>query len=800
MASIWQDIRFGLRMLRHGKGVTAIAVISLALAIAGNTAVFGLVNALLYRPLPYPQADRLVLFGEREASSPPLFTSSAGNFLDWREGATSFQALGAFRATFLSFGVGDRLEAIASGEMSPELIRTLGAHVTRGRLFTDDEGRPGGPDVVLVTQDFVTRRLPAGRDPMAEPLILNGRSYAVVGVLSADFEFLQPNLQLWVPLRINRAAASRVQRDLFVMGRLKDGVTMTQARAEMDAVVKRIEQDHPDTNRGVLVDVLNYRYEFPDKWRRQLYFMLLGIVLAVLLVACVNVANLLLARAQSRQREIALRSAIGAGRIRVLRQLLTESLVLASFGGVLGVALGYVGLRAIASAFGPYLPRFYVPVLDGRVLGFTAGLAIGAGIVFGVAPMLASMRIDLVGVLKEGGRGVGGPSRRWLSRSLVVAEIALSLVLLGGAAVMVRSFLDFQHADPGYDNTHLATAPLGTPANLDTPEAHAVFNTRLLDRVRVMPGVASATLMSSLPENVTTPSDSFTIDAAPPAPGEAHPRTLWVAVSPEYAATLKIAVRRGRFIDEADRHNAAPVVVISQKLADRYWPGADPIGQRLTFDRESRTIVGVVGDVRQSLIRFSESAQMTLYVPLAQQPTPSVVLVVRTSGDAEPLLPQLRRDLSSFDSRLTIGQIQTMEQIIARFNVGLNLFNVILGGFGFLALVLAAIGTYGVLAYDVAQRSHEIGVRLAMGSPRSRLLRLFLKQGFGLGVIGLAIGTPGVIAIAVFVRSLLVVFSPPSTSLVIGAATTLFLSTLAASLLPAWRATRYDPAIILRRE
>jgi putative ABC transport system permease protein len=739
------------------------------------------------------------LFGEREASSPPIFTSSAANFLDWRERATSFQALGAFRATFLSFGVGDRLEAIASGEMSPDLLRTLGARVTRGRLFSDDEGRPGGPDVVLVTQDFVTRRLPAGRDPMAEPLVLNGRSYAVVGVLSAEFEFLQPNLQLWVPLRVDRAAASRVQRDLFVMGRLEDGVTMTQARAEMAAIVKRIEDEHPDTNRGVLVDVLNYRYEFPDKWRRQLYFMLLGVVLAVLLVACVNVANLQLARAQSRQREIALRSAVGADRIRVLRQLLTESLVLASFGGLLGVALGYVGLRAIAAAFGPYLPRFYVPVLDGRVLGFTAGLIIAAGIVFGIAPMFASMRLDLVGVLKEGGRGVGGPSRRWLSRSLVVAEIALSLVLLGGAAVMVRSFLDFQHADPGYDNTHLATAPLGMPANLDTPEARGVFHTRLLDRVRAMPGVVGATLMSSLPENIMTASDSFTIDAAPPAPGDAHPRTLWVGVSPDYAATLKVTVRRGRFIDETDRHDSAPVVVISQKLADRYWPGADPIGQRLTFDQRSRTIVGVVGDVRQSLVRFSESAQITMYVPLAQQAAPSVVLVARASGDAGALLPQLRQDLSSLDSRMTIGQTQTMEQIRERFNVGLNLFNVILGGFGFLALVLAAIGTYGVLAYDVSQRSHEIGVRLAMGSPRALILRLFLKQGLVLGLIGIAVGTPGVIAIAVFVRSLLVVFSPPQTSLVIGAATTLFVSTLAASLLPAWRATRYDPAIILRR-
>ena len=800
MASIWQDIRFGFRMLRYGKGVTAIAVISLALAIAGNTAVFGLVNALLYRPLPYPQADRLVLFGEREASSPPIFTSAAANFLDWRERATSFQALGAFRAAFLSFGVGDRNEAIAAGQISPDLLRTLGARVTQGRLFSDEEGLPGGPDVVMVTQDFVTRRLPAGQNPLAEPLVLNGRSHAVIGVLSAEFEFLQPNLQLWVPLRLYRGAASRVQRDLFVMGRLNDGVTMTQARAEMGEVVKRIEEEHPDTNRGVLVDVLNYRHEFPDKWRRQLYFMLLGVVLMVLLVACVNVTNLLLARAQARQREIALRSALGAGRLRLLRQLLTESLVLASLGGLLGVALGYVGLRLIAAAFGPYLPRFYVPVLDGRVLGFTASLAIGAGIVFGIAPMVASMRIDLVGVLKEGGRGVGGASRRWLSRALVVAEIALSLVLLGGTAVMVRSFLDFQHADPGYDNTHLITASLGLPANLDTPEARAVFRTRLLDRVRTVPGVVSATLMSSLPENVLTPSDSFTIDAAPPAPGESHPRTLWVAVSPEYATTLKVAVRRGRFINTTDHQDAAPVVVISQKLADRYWPGADPIGQRLTFDKTSRTIVGIVGDVRQSLVRFSESAQMTVYVPLAQQAVPSVAMVARTSGDAERLMPLIRQELASFDARLTIGQIQTMEQMNARFNVGLNLFNVILGGFGCLALVLAALGTYGVLAYDVAQRSFEIGVRLAMGSPRSRVLHLFLMQGLVLGVIGLALGTPGVIAIAIFVRSLLVVFSPPQTSLVIAAAVTLFASTLAASVLPAWQATRFDPATILRRD
>jgi putative ABC transport system permease protein len=799
MATFWQDVQFGVRSLRKGVLVSVLAVGSLALAIGGNTTVFGLVSVLLYPPLPYPHPERLVLFGEREASSPPVFTTSAANFLDWRERSRSFEGLAAFRATALSVGSGDRPEAVAAGEVTPDFFKVLGVQAARGRTFEEAEGRPGGPDVVVLSQDFAARRFDTGVDPLGRTLTLNGRACTIIGVLPADFEFLAPNLQLWVPLRLDRGSASRVQRDLFVIGRLADGVTMAQAKAEMAAIVKRLETEYPESNRGFVADVLNFRYEFPDPWRRQLYYMLVGVVLAVLLVACVNIANLLLARGQARTREIAMRAALGAGRRRIVRQLVTESLVLASFGGAVGLALGWGGIRAMAATLAPYLPRFYTPVLDLPVVLFTLGLTMASGVLFGIAPALAAFRLDLVDVLKEGGRGGASGGRRRLSRALVVAEIALSLVLLGGAAVMVRSFLDFQNADPGYDQRQLMTATLTLPATATTPAERGVLVDRLIDRVRAMRGVTDVATTTSLPQNVATATDSFIVDTMPPAPGEAHPRATWVAVSPDYARTLKVPMVRGRFIEASDRESTAPVVVVSRGLAEKYWGDADPVGEHLTFQGQSRTIVGVVGNVRQSIINFGDSGQAAIYLPFEQHTSPALVLVARTSGDAKDLLPVLRRELVDVDRQLTVGQVITMRDFVERFYVGLNLFNVILGGFGLLALLLAAVGTYGVLAYNVAQRSQEIGVRMAMGAPRGRVLAMFVKQGLTLGLIGLAVGTPGVIVIDRFVRSLLSVFSSVPALTVVAVGLVLLAATFLASLVPAWRAATLSPMQALRR-
>jgi len=798
MTSFWQDVRFAVRSLRKGVLVSTLAVGSLALAIAGNTTVFGLVSALLFPPLPYPSPERLVLFGERETSSVPTFVVSAANLIDWRERVRSFDGLAGYRPTALSYGSGDRPEAVTAAEVTSDLFDVLGARTLRGRTFTAEEGRPGGPDVVVIGQDFAERRFDAGEDPLGRTIELNGRPFTIVGIMRADFEFLSPNINLWVPLRLDRATASRVQRDLLVIGRLADGVTMSQAKAEMATVVQRLEQEYPDANRGFVVDVLNFRYEFPDPWRRQLYYLLMGVVLSVLLVACVNIANLLLARGQARTREIALRSSLGAGRGRIVRQLVTESLVLAALGGALGLALGAVGIRVMAAYFAPLVPRFFTPVLDGLVVAFTLGLTAGAGLLFGVAPAWAAFKVDLVGALKEGGRGASGTRRGWLSRSLVVAEIALSLVLLGGAATMVRSFLAFQHQDPGFDQRQLVTATTTLPATAQTPEERTLLVDRLSERMRALPGVTAVTAMTSLPQGVTTPSDSFTIDANPPAPGEAHPRATWVAVSPSYLDTLGIPLVGGRFLADTDTAGAAPVVVVSKGLADRYWPGADPVGERLTFQGVSRTVVGVVGDVRQSIISFGDARAATIYLPLDQRSSPAVVLVARTDTDATGLVPVVRRELADEERQLTVGQVITMEGFVEQFYVGLNLFNIILTGFGGLAMLLAAVGTYGVLAYNVAQRRQEIGVRMAMGAARGRVLRLFVRQGATLAVVGMAIGAPGVIAIDRFSRSLLSIFSSVPALTVVGVAGVLFAATLVASIVPAWRAATIDPVQALR--
>ncbi len=800
MGSFWQDVRFGLRSLRRGLLVSVLAAGSLALAIGGNTTVFGLVSTLLYPPLPYPHPERIVLFGEREAASPPVFTSSAANFLDWRERSRSFEALAAFRGGALSLGTGERAETITTGEATPDLFRVLGARAARGRTFGADDGVPGAPDVVILSQDFAARRFDAGVDPLGRTLELDGRPFTIVGIMPPDFEFLAANIQLWVPLRLDRASASRVRRDLLVVGRLADGVTMTQAKAEMAAIAKQLEREYPDANRGFVMDVLNLRYEFPDPWRRQIYYLLLGVVLAVLLVACVNIANLLLARGQSRGREIALRTALGAGRGRILRQLVTESLVLAAIGGGVGLALGAGGIRAMAASLAPFLPRFYTPRLDSAVVLFTLGLTVASGLLFGIAPAVAAFKVDLAGTLKEGGRGTSGGSRRWLSRSLVVAEIALSLVLLGGAAVMVRSFLDFQNVDPGYDQQNLMTATLALPADVDTPPAQKALVDRLLERVGGMAGVTDAAVATSLPQNIGTPSESFTVEARPTAPGEARPRATWVAVSPGYARALKVPLVRGRFFQASDGANAAPVAVVSRGLAERFWPNADPVGQRITFLGVSRAVVGVVGDVRQSIVSFNDATQSTIYVPLEQHESPALVLLARTGADPHALLPVLRRELVDTDRRLIVTQVLTMKEFVGRFYVGLDLFNAILTGFGLLALLLAAVGTYGVLAYNVAERRHEIGVRMALGAARGRVLSMFTRQGVTLALVGLAIGTPGVIGIDRFVRSLLSVFSSVPALTVAGVASVLFVATVVASIVPAWRAATLDPLKALRNE
>jgi predicted permease len=798
VSSLLQDVRFGLRALRRSPLVSSLATLSLALAIGGNVTVFALVNALLFRPLPYPEAERIVILGEKEEGGVTTLTASPGNFLDWRERQRSFEDLGGFAPTTLSLGSGEHPEAVAAARVSPAVLVGLGAHPVSGRLFRPGEAIPGADRVVLLSHDFRARRFAPDRDPVGETLALNGVPHEIVGTLPVQFEFFQPGVQLWAPLAFDRESAPRAERSVTVVGRLRPGVTMAQARDDMARVAGELRREHPEANRGWVVELLNLRDEIPDSRGRTSFALLQGAVFFVLLIACANVANLLLARGQERRRELALRSILGAGPGRVVRQLLTESLVLASLGGALGLALAWVGVRALAATFAAALPRFWTPVLDTRVTLFALGLSLLAGLIFGLAPALGGLSRDLASVVREGGRGTVGSSRRRMTRFLVVAEIALSLVLLAGSGILLRSFLDLRHADPGFEPGGLVTVPVQAPPGSEG-EALRALEEALLERARAVPGVRAATLATALPQNVFNPAGTYTIDAAPPAPGEAHPRGVWAAVDPGYLEAIGIPLLQGRFFERGDGPGAEPVVVVNRALAERHWPGGDPLGRRLTFRDRSRRVVGVVGDTRQSLIRTGSGSEPALYLALAQQPEPSgLFLLLRSAVDVAGLAPELRRELQAQDPRLTLGTIQTLDQFIDQFFVGVNVFGTVLTSFGLLALLLAAIGTYGVLAYGVSQRSREIGVRLAIGARRGQVVGMITRQGLVLGLLGLALGAPGVVLISRVVRSVLIHASEAGAGMVAGAAGVLMLATLAASLVPALRAASLDPSEVLR--
>ena len=796
--SFWQDLRFAVRDLRKGILVSTLAVLSLALAIGGNTTVFSFVNALLFRPLPYPEPHEIVLLGEREEAAAPTVVASAANLVDWRERNRSFEDVAGFRPAPMSLGAGERPEPIIAAQVSPGFFDILGAEPLRGRTFREDDGRDGAHRVVVLGHRFWRDRYDEGVDPSGDVLVLNREPYTIVGILPGDFEFFNPQVQLWVPLVLDRAKLSRDSRDTVGLARLRDGVTTEQAKDDIASIHRALESEFPESNRGFVVDLLNFQYDIPDRRGRIMFGLLQGALVFVLLIACVNIANLLLARTQARRREIALRTALGASRRRVVRQLLTESLILAVLGGALGLALGVAGNRLLARSFADAIPTYWVPVIDARVLAMTLGLTALAGVLFGLSPAWMSFKVNLSEAVKEGGRGSAGTSRRFVSRALVVAQIALSIVLLGGGSVLVQSFLALRHSDPGFDMDDLLTVTVSLPEGDDVDRA--LLTERLVERAESLPGVTHAAASSALPQNVFITTIGFSPDDRQPVGEEALPRAILVVSSPEYLETLGFPVLRGRFFTKADREELAAVAVVSQALADRHWPRGEALGRRVTIQGVSREIIGVVGDVRQSVINQGESSQGAIYVPVAQQPITAPFLLLRTRVEPASLSGSVRNELVSVDSRVSIGQIQTMNEFVDQFFVGANFFNSILTGFGVLALLLASLGTYGVLAYNVSQRSQEFGVRMALGAGPERILRLVTRQGIKLGLLGLLIGAPGVIGVARIINSILV-YSPPVNPLtILGVFVVLFLATFAASYIPARRAALLDPVIVLRQE
>ena len=808
MSPLRQDLRFALRPRRRGRLASLIAIASLALGIAGNSLVFSLADAMIFRPLPYPEPEQIVLLGQREEDQPDLAVLSLASahavWADYRERSRTLIDWAALNPGFMSLSEGDRSVPVTGARVTPSLFRVLGGRAARGRLFTDAEAVEGGPNVALLSWEHWRDSFGLDSNPVGAVLTLDGEPYEVIGALSEGFEFILPDVDVWLPLQRSPYARSRDSRNVLSVARMAPGVTMAQVDAEVTAIAEDLEREYPDAFRGWTMDAINLSSEFPDHQSRLYMGLVQASLLMVLLIACANIAILLVARGQERRREMAIRTALGAGRLHILGQVMRESLVVAAIGGVAGLALAAVGIRPLSGAFAPNVMQAWNPALDTRVVLFALAITVLSGLVFGLIPALQSLKTNPVEALKEGGAaGSGGDRQRgWVSPALVVAEVAISLVALGVGSVLMRSLLNVKNQDPGFEVDGLLTVRFSVPywKYADAAEGLVVVE-EAEARAAELTGVAAAAVVSQLPLDLFASTDTFRIDALPDGDPTALRRAVSLRVSPSYLGTLGVPLVRGRFFDPSDRADQPLVCVINQAMAESRFPGGSPVGGRITFRGESREVVGVAGNVRQSLgTQMSGEFRETIYVPTAQDPLLDAYLVLRTAGDARNVTDALRAEFWGLDPDVTVYRVQTMDQVARRYMVGFDLYNVLFTAFGVLALLLASLGTYGVVAFTVSQRSHEIGVRLAVGAQPREVVTMMAVQGLRMSIAGLLVGTLAVIPLVALVKNVLVGFgmTPAGGGVVVAVGAVLLAVTLVASLVPASGAARVDPVNVLK--
>jgi len=796
-----QDLRYGLRTMRRGPGFAAVAIMTLALGIGANTAIFSVVNAVLLRPLPYREPAGLVtvLHDGWKPVAP-------ANFLDWREQSGAFESIAAAQLWGLTMTGRDRPEQLEVLQTSAEMFQVLGVDAALGRTFAAGEDQPGREHVVVLSHGFWQRRFGGAADVVGQQVMLDGEAYTIVGVMPPDFQFAPfwaTRAEAWVPLNLGRRVSDRSGQSLRVFARLKPGVTQGQAQAEMEAINRRLAEQYPRENEGLTVSVDPLHEKVVGKSRPAL-LIILGAVGFVLLIACANVANLMLAKSALRQREIAVRIALGAGRWRIVRQLLTESLVLAIAGGAAGLLLAYWSNTALAS-FGPdTLPRVRTASLDSGVLLFTLGLSVFVGLLFGLAPALRSTKTDLTESLKSRVQGSArGRRHERVRQLLVVGEVAVSLVLLVGGGLMMRSFLRLTSVDPGFDphGVTAATVRLAGP-RYATDEQRAAFFQRLNEQVGSLPGVKSASAINHLPLGGDVWTFGFTVEGRADSPDSERPTAVYRVVRPDYFRTMGAALLKGRDFTERDDATSPGVVVVNEALARRQWPGEEPLGKRITVvgeDARPREVVGVVRDLKQG--EWVSAPKPEMYLPHLQAASPrSMTLVIRTSSAASEVGPLVRREVWAIDGDLPVSQVTSMEDVVSE-SVGQQRFNTLLIGlFAATALILAAVGVYGVMSHAVAQRTHEIGVRLALGARGRDVLGMIIRQGLSLTLVGLALGLAGALALMRVMNSLLYEVSATDPLVFGGVAAALTLSALLACYVPARRATKVDPVIALRHD
>jgi len=796
-------------MLFKNPAITIISLLALTLGIGANTAIFSVVNAVLLRSMPYGDAEKLVLVWEKKKNAATdQNVINIGNYSDWKEQNKVFSDMAAFADTTANFTGAGEPEEIPSQIATGNLFSVLGTNALLGRTFTQEDADNEAP-VIVISYGLWQRRFGGSPQIVGQKIQLNNQENVVIGVLPEEFgwhvqkgSITNKSAELWQPWRISPELRARTGRFASAVARLKPGVSLAQAQAEMDSIGARLEAERK-TNTNWGVNVVPLRTQFTGDIRQPL-LILLGAVGFVLLIACANVANLLLARASSRRKEIAVRVGLGASRLRIVRQLLTESLLLSIIGGALGIGVAWWGTRALVYLSPPSLVELRNANVSLPVLGFTFGLALITGLVFGLVPALEASRFNLQGSLKEGGKNIGGSSYSRRFRNIfAVVQVALALVLLVGAGLLVKSLRQLQSVDPGFNSSNLLTMRISLPLKrYDTDEKKLDFFRRATEQLETLPGVQSVGSVNSLPFNGLHSATSVHIDGTPVRPAGQELKTGVCVTDRNYFQTMQIPLKRGRLFTAQEASEMRHVVVINETFALQNLPGEDPIGKRLLINMKAEKvpteIIGVVGDNKH--MGLDVEVKPMAYWPQPELVYPGMTFVIRSGSDPESLAPSVRSIIHGLDPLQPVAEVNTMEKLLSTSVARSRFSATLLTVFSVVALVMAVVGIYGVMSYSVVQRTHEIGVRIALGAQRGDVLRLVVLKGVVLGLVGVGVGLAAALALTRLLSSLLFEVKPTDIVTYAAVAVALFLITLVACYVPARRATKVDPLKALRYE
>ncbi len=805
MTTLLQDLRYAIRMLLKNIGFTVVAVLALTLGIGADTAIFSVVNTVLLTPLPYAESDRLVFLWENGQQIDRMSVAYP-NFVDWREQNTVFENIGVFRRQNYNLTGSGEPERLVGAMMSADLFDVLRVEAAKGRVFINAEDKPGASPVVVLSHGLWQRRFGGDSNILDQNITLDGRGYTVIGIMPPDFLF-PSRAELWTSVGQASTSPGWENRGnhpgLQGVARLKSGVTVEQAREGMEIVAVNLEKQYPDSNTGNRITIIPALESVVQSIRPALRVLFVAVGF-VLLIACANVANLLLARATSRQKEIAIRTALGASRWRIIRQLLTESILLSIFGGAFGLLLASWGVKLIVAISPNSIPRAREIGLDNRVLAFTIAVSLLTGIIFGLVPALQMSKPDLNETLKDAGRGSTG-KRHILRSALVVAEVALTLVLLVGAGLMIRSFYRLQQVDPGFNYDNLLTFNISLPQKKYAEDAQKInFYDQVTEKIRALPGIQTVGLSSGLPLGNNGWQTSFVIDGQPPPEPGKTPLTEAATASPDYFRAMNIALLKGRAFNEQDTKDSPRVALIDEEFARRYWPDEEAVGKRIRQGGNDprNPLIEVIGIVRRVKMDGldEDSNRVQSYYPFRQLAFGGMTVVVKTSADPMSIVSAVRQQVLSIDPDQPIYNLNTMQQLRTDSIAPEQLNLMLLGIFAAVALILAAVGIYGVMAYSVTQRTHEIGIRMALGAKQSDVLGMVIRQGMKLALGGLVIGIGGAWLATRAMASLLFGVSATDTVTFIAVPVVLAVVALVACAVPARRATKVDPMVALRYE